>query len=168
MHIYCWIINTYLWVWHWQELGPCPRPRGLSLWAQRCRPSQPSCRTCWVFSWWLWASIFKNLVLIRLREERLIFSQIRLLISSNPFCLFVCFLLCFWNLEQSFSWSKFLVQQRETHRLKEQTYSCQEEGWGGMVGELGMDMYTLLYIKWITKKVLLYITGNSAVLCSIT
>ena len=31
---------------------------------------------------------------------------------------------------------------------------------GGMVGEFGMDMYTLLYIKWITKKVLLYITGT--------
>ena len=31
---------------------------------------------------------------------------------------------------------------------------------GGMVGEVGMDMYTLLYIKWITKKVLLYITGT--------
>ena len=29
-----------------------------------------------------------------------------------------------------------------------------------MVGEFGMDMYTLLYIKWITKKVLLYITGT--------
>ena len=31
---------------------------------------------------------------------------------------------------------------------------------GGMAGEFRMDMYTLLYIKWITKKVLLYITGT--------
>ena len=28
--------------------------------------------------------------------------------------------------------------------------------------ELGIDMYTLLYLQWITKKVLLSSTGNSA------
>ena len=28
--------------------------------------------------------------------------------------------------------------------------------------EFGMDMYTLLYLKWITNKDLLYSTGNSA------
>ena len=27
--------------------------------------------------------------------------------------------------------------------------------------EFGMDMYTLLYLKWITNKVLLYSTWNS-------
>ena len=37
---------------------------------------------------------------------------------------------------------------------------AREKDGGGMVGEFGMDMYTLLYIKWITKKVLLYITGT--------
>ena len=31
-----------------------------------------------------------------------------------------------------------------------------------IVREFGMDMYTLLYLKWITNKDLLYITGNSA------
>ena len=37
------------------------------------------------------------------------------------------------------------------------------EGWGeGIVKEYGMDMYTLLYLKWITNKDLLYSTGNSA------
>ena len=30
------------------------------------------------------------------------------------------------------------------------------------VRELGMDMYTLLYVKWIINQVLLYSTGNSA------
>ena len=30
------------------------------------------------------------------------------------------------------------------------------------VKESGMDMYTLLYLKWITNKDLLYSTGNSA------
>ena len=33
---------------------------------------------------------------------------------------------------------------------------------GGIVREFGMDMYTLLYLKWITNKDLLYSTGNSA------
>ena len=28
--------------------------------------------------------------------------------------------------------------------------------------EYGIDMYTLLYLKWITNKDLLYSTGNSA------
>ena len=28
--------------------------------------------------------------------------------------------------------------------------------------EFGMDVYTLLYLKWITKNVLLSSTGNSA------
>ena len=32
----------------------------------------------------------------------------------------------------------------------------------GIVREFGMDMYTLLYLKWITNKDLLYSTGNSA------
>ena len=32
----------------------------------------------------------------------------------------------------------------------------------GRVRELGMDMYTLLYLKWKTNKDLLYSTGNFA------
>ena len=37
------------------------------------------------------------------------------------------------------------------------------EGWGkGRVREFGMDVYTLLYLKWITNKDLRYSTGNSA------
>ena len=31
-----------------------------------------------------------------------------------------------------------------------------------MVREFGMDVYTLLYLKWMTNKDLLYSTGNSA------
>ena len=31
-----------------------------------------------------------------------------------------------------------------------------------IVREFGIDMYTLLYLKWITNKGLLYTTGNSA------
>ena len=37
------------------------------------------------------------------------------------------------------------------------------EGWvEGIVEEFGMDMYTLLYLKEITNKDLLYSSGNSA------
>ena len=31
-----------------------------------------------------------------------------------------------------------------------------------MVREFGVDMYTLLYLKWVTNKDLLYSMGNSA------
>ena len=33
---------------------------------------------------------------------------------------------------------------------------------GGRDGKFRMDMYTMLYLKWITNKDLLYSTGNSA------
>ena len=36
------------------------------------------------------------------------------------------------------------------------------KGGGGIVREFGIDMYTLLYFKWITNKDLLNSTGNSA------
>ena len=40
---------------------------------------------------------------------------------------------------------------------------AREEGWGEeIVGESGIDMYTLLYFTWITNKDLLYSTSNSA------
>ena len=36
------------------------------------------------------------------------------------------------------------------------------QGWGeGIVREFGMDIYTLLYLKWINNKDLLYSTLNS-------
>ena len=35
--------------------------------------------------------------------------------------------------------------------------------WGGGIDwEFGIDMYTLIYLKYITNKDLLYSTGNSA------
>ena len=33
---------------------------------------------------------------------------------------------------------------------------------GGIVREMEIDTYTLLCLKWITNKILLYSTGNSA------
>ena len=56
-----------------------------------------------------------------------------------------------------------LTKQKQTHRLREGTYCYQGEGWEeGIVRQLGMDMYTLLYLKWITNKDLLSSTRNSA------
>ena len=40
---------------------------------------------------------------------------------------------------------------------------ARREKWGeGKVRDFGMDQYTLLYLKWITNRDLLYSTGNSA------
>ena len=56
------------------------------------------------------------------------------------------------NLEDVIQMNLF-TKKKLTHRLREQTYGYQ----GGRMGEeivrkLGMDMYTLLYLKWITNK----------------
>ena len=52
-----------------------------------------------------------------------------------------------------------LSKQKETHSLRKRTQSC----WGeGIVKNFGKVMYTLLYLKWITNKNLLYSTCNSA------
>ena len=40
-----------------------------------------------------------------------------------------------------------LAKQKETHRLRKQTYGCQGEG---LVRDFGKDIYTLLYLEWIT------------------
>ena len=52
-----------------------------------------------------------------------------------------------------------LTKQKEIHRLRKQTYGCWEEG---IVGDFGKVMYTLLYLKWITNRDILYSTWNSA------
>ena len=47
--------------------------------------------------------------------------------------------------------------------LENELTAARREGWGGgIIREFGMDMYTLVYLKWITNKVVLYSTGNSA------
>ena len=54
------------------------------------------------------------------------------------------------------------TKQKQTHRLRERTYGYHRGLWGeGIVREFGINMYALLYLKWITKD-LLYSTGNSA------
>ena len=39
---------------------------------------------------------------------------------------------------------------------------------GRIVREFGMDMYTVLYSKWITQKGLLYSTWNNGTLLNVT
>ena len=41
------------------------------------------------------------------------------------------------------------TKQKQTHRLREQTYGYRGEG---IDWEFGIDMYTLLYLKWITNR----------------
>ena len=65
-----------------------------------------------------------------------------------------------WNLERNAT--NELTKKKETHRLRKQTYGCWEEG---IVRDFGKVMYTLLYLKWITNKNLLYSTWNSAQCC---
>ena len=66
------------------------------------------------------------------------------------------------NLKKKVQMNLF-TKQKQTHRLRKRTYGCWGYGSGeGIVREFGMDMYTLLDLKWITNKDLLYITGNFA------
>ena len=55
------------------------------------------------------------------------------------------------------------TKQKQTHRLRERTYDYQGEEWGEeIVREFAIDMYTLLYLKQMNNKDLLYSIGNSA------
>ena len=47
--------------------------------------------------------------------------------------------------------------------LEKELMVASREGQGeGIVWEFGMGLYTLLYLKWITNKLLLYSIGNCA------
>ena len=52
-------------------------------------------------------------------------------------------------------------KQKQSHRCRKQIYGYQGVGWGGINWKTGIDIYTLLYIKQITNKHLLYHTGKS-------
>ena len=51
-----------------------------------------------------------------------------------------------------------LTYKTETHRLRKRTHGCQGEG---IVRDFGKVMCTLLYLKWITNKDLLYIPRSA-------
>ena len=53
-------------------------------------------------------------------------------------------------------------RNRLTDSENKSAFASQEEWGEERVREFGMDMYTLLYLTWITNKVLLYSTKNSA------
>ena len=50
------------------------------------------------------------------------------------------------------------TNEQNRKRLRKQTCDCQGEG---IVRELGMVMYTLLYLKWITNKDLLCVAHGT-------
>ena len=55
------------------------------------------------------------------------------------------------------------TEQKQTHRLRKQTHGYRRGGWErGIDREFAIDMYTLLCLKWITNKNLLYSTENAA------
>ena len=55
------------------------------------------------------------------------------------------------------------IKQKQIHRLREQIYGYEGVSVGeGIDSEFRIDMYTLLYLKCITNKDLMYSTGNSA------
>ena len=59
-----------------------------------------------------------------------------------------------------------LQNRKRLTDLENKLMAAKEEEWGrGIVREFGIDMYTLLYLKWITNKDHLYSTGNSTQCC---
>ena len=52
-----------------------------------------------------------------------------------------------YRIQKEIMQMKLLTKQKETHRLRNQTCDCQ---WEGIAREIGMVMYTLLCLKWIT------------------
>ena len=57
----------------------------------------------------------------------------------------------------------YIQKRKRLANLENKLMVARREGLGQeIVREFGMDMYTLLYLKWITNKALLYSTWNSA------
>ena len=64
-----------------------------------------------------------------------------------------------WNLKNGTN--EFIYKADIETPCREQTCRYQGGEWGGMNWEIGIDIYTLLCVKQITNKNLLYSTGNS-------
>ena len=53
-----------------------------------------------------------------------------------------------WNLKKKMIKMNLFTKEKQTHRLREWIYGYRGEGWeGGIDWELGVDIYTLLYLK---------------------
>ena len=61
-----------------------------------------------------------------------------------------------------YKWTYLQNSNRLTDLEQKLTAAIGEERWEGIGSEFERDMYTLRYLKWITNKDLLCITGNSA------
>ena len=67
-----------------------------------------------------------------------------------------------WNLKTKGTNELIYKTEVESQRLVTVSLSSKGKGWGqGLNQELGINIYTLLYIKQVTNKDLLYSTGNS-------
>ena len=64
-----------------------------------------------------------------------------------------------WNLKRNDT-NELSYKTEILTGLEPNFWLWQWEGW--MVGEFGMDTYTLLDLRWMTNKDLLYRTGSSA------
>ena len=61
-----------------------------------------------------------------------------------------------------YKWT-YLQDRNRLTDLENELMVTRGQEWGeGIFRELGINMYTLLYLKWMTNKDLLYSTGNSA------
>ena len=56
----------------------------------------------------------------------------------------------------------FHGDEQDLDSMKIPSLQAEGRGWKGIVRKFGMDMYTLLCLKWVTNKDLLYSTGKSA------
>ena len=58
------------------------------------------------------------------------------------------------------------TKQKQTHKFQQQTYGYQRGNVGGGINqEFGIKVYTLLHIKQITNRDLLYSLGNATQYC---
>ena len=65
------------------------------------------------------------------------------------------------NLKRWYKWTYLQNRNKLTDLHSELMVMGGGQRGKGIVSKFGMDVYTLLYLKWITNKDLLYSTGNS-------
>ena len=69
-----------------------------------------------------------------------------------------CDITYIWNLKKMIQINLF-TKQKQTHRHRKKTY-CYQRGWVRETNqEFGINIYNLLYLKWVNKG-FLYSTGN--------
>ena len=95
--------------------------------------------------------------------EIIILSEVRQRERQIPYDI-----ICMWNLKKTMTQMNLFMEQKQTqtskkNKNKNKTMVTKGKMLGeGIVKDFGKVMYTLLYLKWITNKDLLYSTRNSA------